>query len=112
MPVDATVIVTTNRSLPDMVEKGEFRLALFYRLNAFSVSIPPLIERRDDIPVLAGYFLSYFCAKYNKKTIKGFSPEAEKLLISHEWPGNVRELRNVIERIVVLERGAPTLPGL
>lgn len=110
IPIDATVIVTTNRILPDMVEHGEFRMDLFYRLNAFSLHIPPLRERREDVSVLAGYFLSYFCAKYNKKTIKGFSPEAEKLLVSHEWPGNVRELRNVIERIVVLESGDTILP--
>ena len=110
IPIDATVIVTTNRVLPDMVEHGEFRMDLFYRLNAFSLHIPPLRERREDVSVLAGYFLSYFCTKYNKKTIKGFSPEAEKLLISHEWPGNVRELRNVIERIVVLESGDTILP--
>ncbi|HLE42263.1 MAG TPA: sigma-54 dependent transcriptional regulator [Nitrospirota bacterium] len=110
IPIDATVIVTTNRVLPDMVEHGEFRMDLFYRLNAFSLHIPPLRERREDVSVLAGYFLSYFCTKYNKKTIKGFSPEAEKLLVSHEWPGNVRELRNVIERIVVLESGDTILP--
>ena len=110
IPIDAAVIVTTNRVLSDMVEHGEFRMDLFYRLNAFSLHIPPLRERREDVSVLAGYFLSYFCTKYNKKTIKGFSPEAEKLLVSHEWPGNVRELRNVIERIVVLESGDTILP--
>ncbi len=110
IPIDAAVIVTTNRVLSDMVEHGEFRMDLFYRLNAFSLHIPPLRERREDVPVLAGYFLSYFVAKYNKKAIKGFSPEAEKLLVSHEWPGNVRELRNVIERIVVLEGGDTILP--
>ncbi len=110
IPIDATVIVTTNRGLSDMVERGEFRMDLFYRLNAFSLHIPPLRERKDDIPALAAYFLSYFSAKYNKKAIKGFSPEAEKLLVSHDWPGNVRELRNVIERIVVLESGDTILP--
>lgn len=108
--IGAAVIVTTNRVLSDMVEHGEFRMDLFYRLNAFSLHIPPLRERREDVPVLAGYFLSYFCAKYNKKAIRGYSPEAEKLLVSHEWPGNVRELRNVIERIVVLEGGEMILP--
>jgi DNA-binding NtrC family response regulator len=110
IPIDAAVIVTTNRVLADMVEHGEFRMDLFYRLNAFSLHIPPLRERREDVPVLAGYFLSYFAAKYNKKAIKGFTPEAEKLLVSHAWPGNVRELRNVIERIVVLEGGDTILP--
>jgi DNA-binding NtrC family response regulator len=110
IPIDATVIVTTNRDLSDMVERSEFRMDLFYRLNAFSLHVPPLRERKDDIPVLAAYFLSYFCAKYNKKAIKGYSPEAERLLVSHDWPGNVRELRNVIERIVVLESGDTILP--
>jgi DNA-binding NtrC family response regulator len=110
IPIDATVIVTTNRGLSDMVERSEFRMDLFYRLNAFSLHVPPLRERKDDIPVLAEYFLSYFCAKYNKKAIRGCSPEAEKLLVSHDWPGNVRELRNVIERIVVLESGDTILP--
>lgn len=103
LPVDATVIVTTNRNLSDMVGSGEFRMDLFYRLNAFAVHIPPLRARREDIPALAAYYVSYFSNKYNKKTIKGFSPEAEKVLVSHSWPGNVRELKNVIERIVVLE---------
>ena len=78
---------------------------LFYRLNAFSLYIPPLRERTEDILRIARHFLSYFCQQYNKKMISGFSPEAEKLLVSHRWPGNVRELKNVIERIVVLESG-------
>jgi DNA-binding NtrC family response regulator len=110
IPIDATVIVTTNRGLSDMVERGEFRMDLFYRLNAFSLHVPPLRERKEDIPVLTEYYLSYFCAKYNKKAIRRYSPEAEKLLVSHDWPGNVRELRNVIERIVVLESGDTILP--
>ncbi len=110
IPVDATVITTTNRSLAGMVERGEFRMDLFYRLNAFSLHIPPLRERREDISVLADYFLAYFTEKYNNKTLKGFSPESRKLLISHAWPGNVRELKNVIERLVVLESSDVILP--
>ncbi|NIW09273.1 MAG: sigma-54-dependent Fis family transcriptional regulator, partial [Gammaproteobacteria bacterium] len=94
IPIDVTVIATTHRNLSDAVEKGEFRMDLFYRLNAFSVHILPLKERREDIPVLARHFLSSFATKYNKRKLKGFSPEAERLLLSYSWPGNVRELKN------------------
>ncbi len=110
IPIDATVIATTNRNLSNAVEKGEFRQDLFYRLHAFSLHILPLRERREDIPILARHFLSYFTTSYNKKTIKGFSPEVEKLMISYNWPGNIRELRNLIERIVVLENTEVILP--
>jgi DNA-binding NtrC family response regulator len=103
--VDATVFATTNRNLEEAVGKGEFRQDLYYRLNAFSMQIPPLRERPDDIPVLARYFLGQFSS-----TLDGFAPEAMSLLRSHAWPGNVRELRNVIERITVLESGETVLP--
>jgi DNA-binding NtrC family response regulator len=103
IPIDVTVIATTNKNLSTAVEKGEFRMDLFYRLNAFSLRLPPLRERREDIPTLARYFLLSFATRYNKKRLAGFSPEAERLLLSYRWPGNVRELKNVIERIVVLE---------
>lgn len=105
IPVAVTVIATTNRDLPTAVERGEFRTDLFYRLNTFNLQIPPLRERREDIPLLAGHFLTVFAVKYNKKGLTGFSPEAEALLRDHDWPGNVRELKNVIERIVVLGSG-------
>ena len=110
IPIEATVFATTNRNLEDAVEKGEFRIDLYYRLNVFSLHIPPLRERQEDILYLARYFLAFFSARYNRATIKGFSPEAEKLLLSYGWPGNVRELRNVVERIVVLETGQKVLP--
>lgn len=103
IPIDVTVIATTNRNLSDAVERGDFRKDLFFRLSAFYTHIVPLRERKEDIPLLARHFLSYFSTKYNKKTIKGFSPEAEKILISSDWPGNVRELKNLVERFVVLE---------
>jgi DNA-binding NtrC family response regulator len=105
VPVALTVIATTNRDLPKAVEHGEFRTDLFYRLNTFNLHIPPLRERREDIPLLAGHFLSVFAMKYNKKGLTGFSPDAEALLSDHDWPGNVRELKNAIERIVVLGSG-------
>ncbi len=110
LPVNATVIATTNRDLSEAVEAGEFRMDLFYRLTAFSLHIPTLRERGEDIPLLANYFLSLFASRYNKKNLQGFSPEAERLLTAYHWPGNVRELKNVIERIVVLESGDLVLP--
>jgi transcriptional regulator with PAS, ATPase and Fis domain len=103
IPIHVTVIATTNRNLSEAVEKGEFRSDLFFRLNAFNLHIPPLRERSEDIPLLTKYFLSNFAVRYNKKAIKGLSPESEKIMLSYKWPGNVRELKNVVERIVVLE---------
>jgi DNA-binding NtrC family response regulator len=110
LPINVTVIATTNKNLPEEIEKGEFRLDLYYRLNTFSLHIPALEERKDDIPLLARYFLSYFGTEYKKKTIQGISPEAEEIMLSYSWRGNVRELKNVIERIVVLESGEMILP--
>ena len=101
--VDVMVIATTNRDLRGSVDKGGFRLDLFYRLNAFSLVLPPLRDRKEDIPLLAKHYLSYFSDKYNRHAIKDFSSEALVCLISYSWPGNIRELKNVVERIVVLE---------
>lgn len=102
IPVDATVMATTNRDLSRAIEAGEFRMDLYYRLNAFFIHLPPLRERKEDIPVLAGHFLSWFCRRYNNTVLKGFSREAGETMSSYRWPGNVRELKNVIERFVVL----------
>ncbi len=110
IPIDVTVIATTNRPISDLLQKGEFRQDLFYRLNTFSLHVPSLKERKEDIAILSRYFLSQFSAKYNNKTIKGISPEAEGILYDYPWPGNVRELRNVIERIVVLENNELIMP--
>ncbi|HYA31948.1 MAG TPA: sigma 54-interacting transcriptional regulator, partial [Thermodesulfovibrionales bacterium] len=110
IPIDVAVIATTNKDIPAAVEKGEFRKDLFYRLNIFSLHIPPLKERSEDIPALSGYFLNNFASRYKNKAVQGFSPEAEKLLCAYSWPGNVRELKNVIERIVVLENTEVILP--
>ncbi len=110
IPINAVVIATTNRNLSDAVEKGDFRLDLFYRLNAFALHLPSLSERKEDVPMLATHFLSIFVRKYNKQIIKGFSPEAEKLMVAYRWPGNVRELKNTIERLVVLENTEEILP--
>jgi len=110
IPVDATVFATTNRNLEEAVEKGEFRVDLFYRLNAFSLHLPPLRERTEDIPLLARHFLDDYSRKYKKKSPRDLSPGAEELLVAYRWPGNIRELRNVIERIVVLESDELVLP--
>jgi DNA-binding NtrC family response regulator len=103
LPVEATVIVTTNKDLKVAAEQGGFRKDLFYRLHTFAIELPPLRERGHDILLLARYFLRYFSSKYLKKSIKCFSAGAEKTIMSYGWPGNVRELRNIIERCVVLE---------
>ena len=101
--VDVRVIAATNRNLRDMVGQGTFREDLFYRLNVIHLTVPPLRERREDIPELIRYFLARF-TKNNGYTVKGLSPDAMKLLTDYAWPGNVRELENVIERCVVTGR--------
>jgi DNA-binding NtrC family response regulator len=110
IPIDVTVIATTNRNLAEAVEQGTFRTDLFFRLSTFYLHVPPLRERKEDIPVLARHFLERFAARYNRKGIRGFSPESEKLLVSYAWPGNIRELRNLVERLVVLESAEDILP--
>jgi DNA-binding NtrC family response regulator len=110
LPIDVVVLATTSRNIPEAVGKSEFRKDLFYRLNIFSLYVPPLRERRNDIPLLARHFLSRFTIQYRNKTLQGISPEAERLLSAYDWPGNVRELKNVIERIVVLENAQMIMP--
>jgi DNA-binding NtrC family response regulator len=110
IPVDVTVIASTNRDIKSAMDAGEFRMDLFYRLNTFSVQMPALRERGEDIPALAGHFLRHFTSRYNKRTPRAFSPEAEEVLQSYQWPGNVRELRNVVERIAVLESAEVITP--
>ena len=100
--VDVNVIATTNRDLKQAVAVKGFREDLFFRLSTFSMHLPPLRDRREDIALLARYFLENFRQKYAKKDLEGFTSEAEKRLIEYNWPGNVRELKNVVERCVVL----------
>ena len=100
---DFRIITATNENLEELVKEGKFREDLYYRLNVFSVTIPPLRERPEDIPLLAYYFLKKYTTAMNKK-IEDFSPEAMEFLIHHNWPGNVRELENAIERAVVVCR--------
>jgi transcriptional regulator with PAS, ATPase and Fis domain len=93
------VVAATNRNLRDMIGQGTFREDLFYRLNVIHLTVPPLRERRDDIPVLIGHFLHSFANNGNQP--RDISPEAMLLMMDYSWPGNVRELQNVIERIAV-----------
>jgi DNA-binding NtrC family response regulator len=106
--VDVRVIAATNRDLSGAVKEGRFREDLFYRLNVIPIVLPPLRERREDIPVLAKYFLRRFAAE-TKKNVTGIAPDAEARLAGYPWPGNVRELANVIERAVVLGQGADVM---
>src|SRR3989339_699119 len=99
--IDVRIICATHRNLEKMVKDGKFREDLFYRINVFPIYIPPLRERKEDIPPLADYFISKY-AKENKKNIKAISRSALDILIAHNWPGNVREFENIIERAVVL----------
>ena len=99
--VDVRIIAATNRPLETRVKEGLFREDLFYRLNVIPILIPPLRERREDIMPLARHFLRE-SAMRSHKLIKGFTPEAERLMQVYAWPGNVRELRNLIERLVIL----------
>ena len=103
--VDVRVVAATNCQLEDAVRDGRFRSDLYYRLNAFQIDIPPLRERKEDIPLLARRFLSEQCTVQGKKLL-GFSDKAKRALLSHDWPGNIRELRNVIERGVLLAPAA------
>ena len=104
MPINARIVAATNKDLEDLVRKGEFREDLFYRLNVVRIHIPPLRERRSDIPLLAAYIVS----KYNRQMgmrITGFTPEALEALKNHPFYGNVRELENVIERAMIFADG-------
>ena len=107
--VNVRVIAATNRDLSNAMKDGRFREDLYYRLNVIPVSLPPLRERKEDIPVLANYFLRRFATE-TKKTFVAITAEAEAKLIGYPWPGNVRELANVIERVVVLSDG-PEIAG-
>jgi transcriptional regulator with PAS, ATPase and Fis domain len=100
VPVDVRVIAATNKDLMEEVREGRFREDLYYRLNVIEISIPPLRERREDIPLLAEHFLERIANELGKD-ISGLAPGALKLLLAHDWPGNVRELENAIERAIV-----------
>lgn len=99
--VDFRLVAATNKNLQEEIAAGRFREDLFYRLNVVNIHLPPLRERREDIPILAGHFLRRF-SQENSRQVQGFTPGAVDYLSAYEWPGNVRQLENVIERCVVL----------
>lgn len=101
--VDIRIITATNRTLEDEVKKGTFREDLFYRLNVVPISLPPLRERKEDIPLLVEHFLKVYNEK-NNRNLQGFHPRALDAMMRYAWPGNIRELENVVERAVILSR--------
>jgi transcriptional regulator with GAF, ATPase, and Fis domain len=101
LQVDVRVVAATNRNLEEAIEAGAFREDLFYRLNVFPIQVPPLRQRKEDIPLLVEYFVSRFASKAGKK-ITGIDKRSLELLQSYSWPGNIRELQNVIERSVII----------
>ncbi len=112
--VDVRVIAASNRDLAALIAAGRFREDLYYRLNVIPIEVPPLRERREDIPLLIDHFIRVFCAE-NGKRVKTVSAEALAYFLAYEWPGNVRELRNMVERLVIMARrdviGADDLPA-
>ncbi|MCX7759568.1 MAG: sigma 54-interacting transcriptional regulator [Hydrogenothermaceae bacterium] len=101
--VDIRIIAATNRDLYQLAKEGKFREDLYYRLKVISIKVPPLRERKEDIPFLVNYFIEIYSQNYKKK-IKSVSPEAMKLLLDYDYPGNIRELENMIERAVILSK--------
>ncbi|HLB01539.1 MAG TPA: sigma-54 dependent transcriptional regulator [Nitrospiria bacterium] len=107
--VDVRVVAASNKDLQAAIAQQAFREDLYYRLSVFPITIPPLRERREDIPALVDHFISYYCKEMNKET-KTLSPEAQEILQNHVWTGNVRELQNCIERSVILSDANVILP--
>ncbi|MDO9541680.1 MAG: sigma-54 dependent transcriptional regulator [Kiritimatiellia bacterium] len=104
LEADIRLVTATNNDLAKLVQEGKFRKDLFYRINVLTITLPPLRERRDDIPLLVRHFIDDFARENNRK-IEDISSDAMSALVSCDWPGNVRELKNVIERMVVLSHG-------
>jgi two-component system, NtrC family, response regulator AtoC len=109
--VDVRVIAATNRNLEQAVRDGQFREDLYFRLNVVTIAVPPLRERREEVPVLTDYFLKKYSVQYNKP-FGAISPELARLFLHFDWPGNVRQLENLIKRMVVLGTEAPILKEL
>jgi two-component system nitrogen regulation response regulator NtrX len=99
--VDVRVIAATNKDLEEEIQEGNFRQDLYYRLNVLPFHVPPLRERREDIPLLAKHFLAYFCSKESRES-KTLEQEALEAMTAYNWPGNVRELKNIVERLVIM----------
>jgi DNA-binding NtrC family response regulator len=110
--VDVRILAATNADLAQLVKEGRFREDLYYRLNVINIALPPLRDRKEDIPPLLSHFFTYYCKENEKflnstgKSVLEFQPEAMQVLMEHSWPGNVRELENVVERAVVLASDA------
>ncbi len=102
--VDVRIVAATNKNIAQMTEDNRFRSDLFYRLNSFIINLPPLRERREDIPILFDYYLRFFCNKFNKN-IPDVDPQVYKALGQYDFPGNIRELRNMVERAIILSDG-------
>jgi DNA-binding NtrC family response regulator len=111
LQVDVRIIAATNVDLKQQVREGKFREDLFYRLNVITIDLPPLRQRKEDIPLLAGFFLNRYSME-NERPTRRITPEALRPLLAYSWPGNVRELENVIERAVVLSAGVEVGPEL
>jgi transcriptional regulator with PAS, ATPase and Fis domain len=109
IPVDVRIVAATNRDLRKRVDDGAFREDLYYRLNVVTVTVPPLRERPEDIPLLSQHFLQKYAAA-SKKPIQNFAPDTQALLAAYHWPGNVRELEHVIERAVALSSSTVIMP--
>lgn len=103
IPVDVRVVAATNEALDELISKGTFRTDLYYRLNVYNIELPPLRDRKDDILLIADYYVNRFNSEYSK-TVKGISDEAAEILKSYSWPGNVRELRNIVLRAMISAR--------
>jgi DNA-binding NtrC family response regulator len=110
IPVDVRVVAATNNPLRDGVEEGRFRSDLYYRLNVLSIYLPPLRERREDIPILVRQFITELSRQHDRP-FKRLSPQALEILVEYAWPGNVRELRNLVESMVVLAPGREIGPS-
>ncbi|HKF51343.1 MAG TPA: sigma-54 dependent transcriptional regulator [Candidatus Acidoferrales bacterium] len=111
LQVDVRIIAATNVDLRQLVREGKFREDLFYRLNVITIDLPPLRERKEDIPLLVDHFVRKY-SEENEKPLRRVTPEALRLLVNYSWPGNVRELENVVERAVVLSSDSEILPEL
>jgi formate hydrogenlyase transcriptional activator len=109
--VDVRLVAATNRNLIDMVKRNEFRSDLYYRLNVFPIPLPPLRERREDIPALVQHFVEMYARRMGKQ-IENIATETISALASYDWPGNIRELQNFIERSVILSAGSAFRPPL
>jgi two-component system response regulator AtoC len=107
--VDVRVVASTNKDLAQLVEKGEFRKDLYYRIKVMVIELPPLSDRKEDIPLLTEYFITKLGREMGKE-IKGVNPQALDLLLAYSWPGNIRELKNVLERATILAKGNLIVP--